>query len=167
MDGKVEIIKNRITIRRAEIKDLNDILRLVAELYGEEQGNYGNDWSLDWVYGKGKEIIADDLENADSFVVVAEMDGNIFAVLRGSLYWDDWMSWKKGRGAELWDVFIEEGLRNRGVGAKLMKMFLDWCKVKKVDYVLVNAAAKNMEAIKFYEKFGFENNQAILEKKLK
>lgn len=160
-------MENQITIRRAEMRDLDDILRLTAQLYREEREQYGNDWNLEWVYTKGREIIGAAIGAADDFVAVAEMDGNAFAFLRGSLYEDDRMLWKTGKGAELWDIFIEEGLRNRGTGQNLIKMFLEWCKQKKVDYVLLNVAARNSQGVKFYEKSGFENSQIIMEKKLR
>jgi GNAT superfamily N-acetyltransferase len=158
---------DQITIRRAEARDLDDILRLTVQLYREEREQYGNDWNLEWVYAKGKEIIGNAMFAVDDFVAVAELDGNVFAFLRGSLYEDDRMLWKTGKGAELWDIFIEEGLRNRGTGQNLMKMFLEWCRQKETNYVLVNVAAKNSQGIKFYEKSDFENSQIIMEKKMR
>lgn len=161
-------MEDEIIIRRAEQKDLDDILRLTAELYRHERERYGHEWNLEWIYTKGGTVIKEAIAANDSvnFVVIAESNRRIFAFLRGSLYWDDWMSWKKGKGAELWDIYIEEGLRNRNVGQKMMKIFLEWCRSKNVDYVLVNVAAKNSGAIKFYEKSGFISNQIIMEKKL-
>jgi ribosomal protein S18 acetylase RimI-like enzyme len=160
-------MENQITIRRAEGRDLDDILRLTAQLCQEEKENYDKDWDMEWVYGQGKEIIKNDLTYENSFIAVAELDGNVFAFLRGSLYWDGWMSWKKGKGAELWDFIIEEGLRNRGVGSKLMNMFFEWCKQKDVSYVLLNVSVENARGIEFYKKFGFGKHQIIMEKKLK
>jgi len=162
-------MEEEIIIRRAEQKDLNDILRLTAELYRHERERYGHDWNLEWVYAKGGAVIKEAIAAADGvdYVVVAEFDRQVFAFLRGSLYEEDRMLWKKGKGAELWDIYIEEGLRNRNVGQKMMKMFLEWCRSKNVDYVLVNVAAKNSGAMKFYEKSGFASNQIIMENKLK
>jgi ribosomal protein S18 acetylase RimI-like enzyme len=157
---------DKITIRAAEARDLDDILRLTAALYKNEYEKYGGDWNLDWVYGKGKKIISDTIIDIDCFMAVAEIEGKVIAFLRASLYWDDWMSWKTGKGAELWDIFIENGFRNQKIGSRLMELFFNWSKQKKVNYILVNVAVQNVEAVKFYRRFKFKNHQIILEKRI-
>lgn len=48
-------MENQIIIRRAEMRDLDDILRLTAQLCQEEKENYDKDWDMEWVYtAKGK-----------------------------------------------------------------------------------------------------------------
>ncbi len=167
MEEKNEKNKNQIIIRRAELRDLDDILKLATQLFQDEKENYGKDWDLKWIYGQGKEIIKGDLTYENSFIAVAEINGDVFAFLRGSLYWDGWMSWKKGKGAELWDFVIREGLRNQGIGSKLINMFFEWCEEKSVDYILLNVTVGNSKGIEFYKKFGFEEHQVIMEKKLR
>jgi len=88
---------------------LDDILRLTAQLCQEEKENYDKDWDMEWVYGQGKEIIKSDLTHENSFVAVAELDGNVFAFLRGSLYWDGWMSWKKAKVRNCGILLLKKG----------------------------------------------------------
>jgi len=156
----------KLIIRAADKKDLNAILLLMKKLHKNETEKYGNVLSLDWVSLYGKKIVGESVADDKNFITVAESGGKIIAFLRGSLYFDE-MMWKVGKGAEIYEIFIEEKFRNQRIGALLMEVFLDWCKTKKIDYVSINVAARNAEAIKFYEKFGFKSNQIVLEKKLK
>jgi ribosomal protein S18 acetylase RimI-like enzyme len=160
-------MENRITIRQAEARDLDEIIRLTGELYKNERQNFSSDWNIDWVHGKGKKIISESIGDKDNFILVAESGDGIIAFLRGSLYWDGWMEWKAGKGAELWDIYIEEGFRRRSLGQEMMDQFLNWCQEKRADYVLVNVTAANSDAARFYRRFGFETRQTIMEKKIK
>jgi ribosomal protein S18 acetylase RimI-like enzyme len=161
MDGK----NNKIIIRVAGEGDLEGILLLIKKLHRNETEKYGNILSLDWVNLHGKRIVSESISDDNNFISVAESEGKIIAFLRGSLYCNE-MLWKIGKGAEIYEIFIETKFRNQRIGALLMEVFLDWCSEKKIDYVSINVAARNYEAIKFYENFGFQSNQVILEKKL-
>jgi ribosomal protein S18 acetylase RimI-like enzyme len=157
--------KDKIIIRAAEKKDLNGILLLMKKLHKNESEKYGNVLSLDWVNLYGKKIVGDCITDDGSFISVAESNGKVVAFLRGSLYRNE-MMWKIGKGAEIYEIFIEEKFRDQRIGALLMEAFLGWCKTRKIDYILINVAARNAGAIKFYENFGFESNQIIMEKKI-
>jgi|GEM_PF-380510 ribosomal protein S18 acetylase RimI-like enzyme len=157
--------KDKVMIRPAEAKDLDGILLLMKKLHKSESQNYGNFLSLDWVNLYGKGIVAESISNDDNFITVAESNGEVVAFLRGSLRRNE-MLWKIGKGAEIYEIFIESKFRNQRIGALLMEVFLDWCKANKADYISINVAARNTGAIKFYEEFGFESNQIIMEKKL-
>jgi ribosomal protein S18 acetylase RimI-like enzyme len=158
-------MENKITIRVAEERDLEGILLLMKKLHRNETEKYGNILSLDWVNIHGKQIVGDSIRDDNNFVSVAESEGKIIAFLRGSLYRNE-ILWKIGKRAEIYEIFIESKFRNQRIGALLMEVFLDWCKTNKVDYISINVAARNSEAIKFYENFGFESNQIIMEKKI-
>lgn len=157
--------KDKITIRAAEGRDLEGILLLMKKLHKNESEKYGNILSLDWVNTHGRRIVGESINDDNCFISVAESGGKIFAFLRGGLYHNE-ILWKTGRRAEVYEVFIETKFRNQSIGALLMEVFLDWCKKNKVEYVSVNVAARNSEAIKFYGNFGFESNQLIMEKKV-
>jgi GNAT superfamily N-acetyltransferase len=159
-------MENGIKIRRAKAKDLKDVLRLNAELYKEERKRYNSNWNVRWVYKEGRKAISRDLYDKDGYIIVAQSRGKIIAFLRASAYRTDWMAWKSGKGAEVWDIFIEKKFRNKNIGTALLSAFLQWCKQKKVDYILTNVTTLNKDAIEFYTKFGFKNRQTIMEKKI-
>ena len=144
---------------------MEGILLLMKKLHKNESEKYGNILSLDWVNLHGRRIVSESISDDDNFISVAESGGKVVAFLRGSLYRNE-MLWKIGKGAELYEIFIEKKFRSQRIGALLMEVFLDWCKTIKIDYILINVAARNSEAVKFYENFGFESNQIIMEKKL-
>lgn len=157
--------KGEIIIRSAEKRDLAGILVLMKKLHKNESEKYGNVLSLDWVNLYGRKIVGDCIADSDNFILVAESDGKVVAFLRAGIYRNE-MLWKIGKGAEIYEIFIDKGFRSQKIGGRLMEMFLDWCKPKKIDYILINVAARNSEAIKFYENFGFGSNQIIMEKKI-
>lgn len=158
---------DKITIRRANSGDLENILNLTAKLCENEEKNFYKGWNTNWVYNQGREIVSAGLNADDNFILIAESNSCPVAFLRASLYWDDWMAWKKGRGAELWDIYVEDGFRNKSMGKRMMEMFLAWCKEKQVDYIQLNVTAANTEAAKFYESLGFDAHQIIMEKRFK
>jgi ribosomal protein S18 acetylase RimI-like enzyme len=158
-------METKFIIRRAQTGDLPGILLLMKKLHKNETEKYGNILSLDWVSMYGKKIVGEGVISSKNFVAVAESAGKVVAFLRGSLYYDE-MLWKIGKGAELYEIYIEEKFRNQKIGGQLMEIFLDWCKTKKADYILIDVAARNSEAIKFYKNFGFESNQIVLEKRI-
>jgi len=53
-----------------------------------------------------------------------------------------------------------------GLGTKLVKDFIGWCKNNNIDYLSVTASAQNNSAIKFYRKCGFEDYDSTLQIKL-
>jgi GNAT superfamily N-acetyltransferase len=158
--------RNEITIRRATIKDLENILRLTAGLYENEAQNFDTDWNIGWLYGAGKKIIKAGLSDKDCFCLIAEAGGRAVGFLRASLYWDEWMKWKNGKGAEIWDIFVEKRYRSRRIGRRFMEELLSWCEKRKVDYVLANATFANRQAKKFYRELGFFESQTIMEKRI-
>jgi GNAT superfamily N-acetyltransferase len=153
-------------IRKAKIEDLDDILRLNFELFKKEQKEYDPDLNLDWTRSQGKAIFKGCIEGNDSFVCVAEEDNKIVAYLCGSLYKDGQMDWVNGKGAELNNMFVDGGFRNKGIGKKLAAAFIDWCREKEVDYIPVRASAENRNGLKFYKSFGFNDYDVILKLKL-
>jgi len=73
---------------------------------------------------------------------------------------------KKAKYAEIENMFIEKKYRRKGLGAALVKNFINWCKKNKVDYISVSVSAKNEFGLKFYKKSGFKDYTLTLEKKL-
>ncbi len=96
---------------------------------------------------------------------VIENNGKIIGYLCGGI--SSKLSFrKKAKYAELENMLIEKKFRGKGLGAKMTKDFLKWCKRNKVDYVSVTASAKNESALQFYKKQGFKGYDLKLEIKL-
>lgn len=155
-----------IIIRKAKIKDLDDILRLEYKLFKEIHKKYDKSFNLGWPLSeKGKKYFKDRITKVSGFSEVAEYDGNVIGFLSCSLYKQLFYR-KEAKCAWLEDVFIEKKFSGRGIGRNLVKHFIKWCKDKKVRNIFVTTNAKNSKALTFYKKSGFKDYEITLEIKL-
>lgn len=156
-------MENNFIIRHAGIGDLAEIQRLNLVLFKKEQQDYDPGLNINWTYGRGEEYFRSCIENSDKFAVVADNGGKIIGYLCGGLHP---VSFKKGLGAELDNMFVEADFRNNGVGGELVAAFISWCRKEKVDYVKVAAFYGNRQGIDFYRRNGFQYREVVLENKL-
>lgn len=157
---------NGIKFRKADIRDLNDILRLNFELFRKESKEYDNSLNLKWTYKDGKKIFTDIILKKNGFVEVAEIKDKIVGYLCGGITKRKFHR-KKRRYAELRNMLIEGPYRKKGIGSQLLRDFINWCSQNKVDYIAVTAFAKNEKAIDFYRNLGFRDYSLTMEKRLK
>ena len=155
---------DRFIIRKATVKDLEDILKLNFYLFKKEYKEFDKSLNLKWTYNEGKKYFRNKIKSKNSFVEVAEYKNKIIGYSCGSLI-DGF--YRKGTHAEMEDAIIKKEFRRRGVGSKFAQNFLNWCKNKKVDYVSVVVTAGNKVSVDFNKKLGFKERDLILEKKLK
>lgn len=160
-------MKNRFVVRRANLKDLRDILKLNFDLFKKEYREFDKSLDLKWTYGKkGKKYFRNRITKRNGFVEVAENNGKIIGYICGGV--NKRFPYRiEAKYAELENIFIEKKFRNKGLGGKMIKDFLKWCKKNKIDYVSVIASAKNKSAINFYRKQGLKDHDLALERKLK
>ena len=160
-------MKNKIIIRKANIKDLESILKLNSILFKNEYQKFDNTMDLKWTYSKeGKKYFKDNIVKKNGFVDVAEYNNKIIGYLVGNL--SERLSHRKAaKYAELENMIIEKKFRGKGIGRKLTKDFISWCKKNKVNYISVTASAKNKDAISLYKKSGFKDYEVVLEVMLK
>jgi len=160
-------MKNEFKIRKATIKDLNDVLRLNFDLFKKEYKEFDKSLDMNNTYSKeGKKYFRDRIIKKDGFVEVLEYKGKIIGYLVGGL--SKKVDYRiKAKYAEAENMLIEKEYRGQGLGAKLMKGFISWCKENKVDYISLTASAGNKYAIEFYRSMGFKDYNLTLERKLK
>lgn len=160
-------MKNEIIIRKANIKDLESILKLNSVLFKNEYQKFDNTMDLRWTHSKeGKKYFKDKIVKKEGFVEVAEYNNNIIGYLIGGLS-ERVSHRKKAKYAELENMITDKKFRGKGIGRKLTKNFIAWCKKNKVNYVSVTASAGNKDAISLYKKSGFKDYDVVLEIKLK
>ncbi|MBT3282708.1 GNAT family N-acetyltransferase [bacterium] len=160
-------MKNKTTIRKATVKDLDDILKLNLLLFRNEHKKFDKSVDLKWTYGKeGKKYFKDRVVKRNGFVEVVACDGKVVGYIVGGI--SERVSYRKSaKYAELENMLLDSKFRGQGIGRKLTKNFTDWCKKNKVDYVSVTASAKNKQAVDMYKKSGFKDYNITLEMKLK
>ena len=153
-------------IRKATPKDLKEILRLNFDLFKKEYKEFDKSLDLEWTYSKeSRKYFKSRITKKDGFVEVINNNGKIIGYLCGGI--SRRLSYRKeAKYAELENMLIEKKFRGKGLGAKMTKDFLKWCKRNKVDYVSVTASSKNENTIQFYRKQGFKDYDLELEIKL-
>jgi len=155
-------MKKGFIFRRAKPADLKNIQRLSRKLFRFEDRHFDQTLDQNWPFGSGKKFFKKKIAGRNHFAEVAETKNVMIGYLAGGIY--KGIPWRqRGVYAELDNMFIESRFRGRGVGEKLVKDFLDWCRQKKVDFVQVTASSKNKNAIGFYRRTGFRNYALVLE----
>ncbi len=155
----------KIIIREANAKDSNDILRLNLILFKKEFNEFDKTLNIKWTYSqKGKDYFNKRIIGKDGFVAVALSNNEVIGYICCGLH-DD--STKIAKKAELENMMVAEEYRGQKIGSKLVKLFFEWCRTKKVKNILVTASADNLAGIGFYRKQGFRDYDLTLEKKLK
>lgn len=156
------MINKNIFIRQAGVKDLGDVLRLNLDLFKKEYKEYDKSLNLRWVYKDGKKYFKDRIIKKDGFVEVVEIDGKIIGYLCGGISEREFYR-KKAKYAKLENMFIQDNFRGKGIDARLVKNFIDWCKKNKIGYISVTTSVQNKQAINFYRNTGFKDYNLTLE----
>ena len=149
-----------MTIRKAELKDLQRIQELNNELFELELANFDKHLIKNWPLSKeGREYF----ENAisESFVVVAEIDGKVVGYLLGE---ESKIPYYDFKIAELCNMCIDGNYRKQGIGNALYKEFEKHFKEQGINHFTVTASFKNENAKSFYKKMGFEEANSTFTK---
>lgn len=153
----------KIFIRKAIINDLKPVLELNNSLFELEYNNYDDTLKKGWSFeSDGKEYFEYMIKN--EVVFVAEIDGKIVGYLAGSICKQ--MSYITESFAELDNMCINDKYRGIGIGTLLINEFKKYCLEYNIQNIKVTASAKNIRAIEFYEKNGFEDYNITLKFKV-
>jgi len=153
-----------VKIKTATIKNLGDVQRLNLMLFEKEFKEYDKTLNCKWTLSeRGKEYFTKQITDKSCCAFVAYADNNIVGYLVGGVREKSRTARILPKFAELKNMYIINEYRNLGIGTKLFKSFLKWCKLKKVKRMQVVASAQNLKAIKFYRKNGFKDYDLVLE----
>ncbi len=143
-----------LTIRKADLKDLEIIQNLNNELFDLELKKYDTTLVKDWaISSDGKEYFEDLIKN--HFVVVVLLNNQVIGYLAGTI--NEKGSYENIQYGEINNMFIKDSCRGYGVGKALVNEFKLHCKNNGINDLIVTASAKNKNAINFYKKNGFED----------
>lgn len=143
--------RSDVRIRTANIFDIKSLVSLLKVLFCIEE---------DFVFGKEKQKsgLVKLLEDERACVLVAEVGGQVVAMCTGQLT----ISTAEGGQALLVeDMVVQEEFRGQGIGQKLMTEIAMWAKTQGVSRLQLLADKNNEQALKFYEKIGWERTQLI------
>ena len=157
--------ETRLEIRQAGKDDVAQIVELNFGLFQEDAGQRDPFMNLNWPKKEGEDHFSNLVSGANSICLLVECDGEAVGYLVG--YVRKKTSLRPVEIAELESMYVKKEFRRRGVGGRLAKEFLEWCKARGVQRVSVTAYAANEAAIAFYERLGFEPKRLSLEVGLK
>ena len=144
---------NDVFIKKATIDDLNKIQNLNNELFKLEKENYDSTLVLNWpLTEEGKNYFKNLIIN--DYVVVALIDNEIVGYLAGTI--NDKGSYEEIQYGEINNMLVNSNYRGYGIGKKLIDAFKSHCKENNIFHLKVTASFKNINAIEFYKKNGFE-----------
>ncbi|MCR5146824.1 MAG: GNAT family N-acetyltransferase [Clostridia bacterium] len=156
-------MNNKIVIRKAEKKDLEDIQNLNKLLFDLEYKNYDSTLDTTWpVSNEGTDYFKNAIEN--DITIVATDENKVFGYIIGSLNTQN--TYNKYKQAELDNMCILEDYRKLGIGSRLFEKFKAICKENDIKELKVVASYKNQNAINFYKKNGFEEAEITLKQRL-
>lgn len=137
-------------IRKADKKDLDVIVAMIAnDKLGQSREDYGN--PLPEKYQQAFENISKD-PNQELMVIENDL-GLIIGTLQLSFI--QYLTYQGGLRAQIEAVRVHQDQRGKGIGAKLFKWAINRAKEKGAHLIQLTTDKQRPEAIKFYEKMGF------------
>ena len=153
-----------IEIKKADSTYLKDIQNLNNQLFELEYNNFDSALKVGWTFEeKGTSYFKDMLEN--EIVYIALDKDNVVGYLAGSINIQG--SYVTKSLAEVDNMFVLEEYRKYGIGTKLIGKFKEYCLQNKIEELKVTASAKNINAISFYKKNGFNEFETTLKQEVK
>jgi GNAT superfamily N-acetyltransferase len=132
-----------INIRRAVKEDCPAMLQLIQELAEYEKAPEQVTVTLDHFTQSGFG------PNPVWWAFVAEFEGRITGM---ALYYIRYSTWK-GQRMYLEDIIVNEAMRGKGIGSKLMDTLITECKDKQFSGMMWQVLDWNEPAINFYKKY--------------
>ncbi|MBP7276240.1 MAG: GNAT family N-acetyltransferase [Kiritimatiellae bacterium] len=150
-------------IRPAVHQDLEAILRMDARLF-EIDAQFDPTLEMNWTYSEdGLSFFQDRIAGKDGAAFVAEGPEGIAGYLCATtLVTESYRTVR--RLAELECMFVTPDARRHGIGSRLVEAFVAWARAAGLSRLHVVASAGNQNAIRFYEKLGFQPLDLTLER---
>jgi len=148
---KMAVDSNGFKFRSAQMVDLQQIVRLLSDdELGSQRERYEE--NLPDSYRVALEEICADPNND---VIVAEKDGSILGCLQITQIPN--LTFQGGKRMQIEGVRIDRSLRGQGVGEKLFLWAIDRARAENCVMVQLTSNKERPDAIRFYEKLGFES----------
>ena len=153
-----------VRIREAGPGDVPTVVGLSDALFREDAGSRDPTTNQDWALQEGRAYFAVLLADGAAGCWLAESvpGGEAVGYLAGRLR--DGGPLRPLRLATLESMYVREGARGRGVGARLVGRFLSWARERGALRASVTAYAANEGAVRFYEREGFSARKLSLER---
>jgi len=143
-----------ITVKKATVKDLEDVLALYKKLLDYE-AVFTNEFKKGWEYSKkGRAFFESRLKGYNSFTLLAEKEGKLvgFAMTHISKA----MARQRIKLATLEYLYTEENMRKKGIGTMLLEEVKKILRNKNVPRLRLTTFLENSNAINFYKDHEFK-----------
>jgi len=139
-----------VTFRIADIKDLPDIVRMLADDFlGSQREEFAEPLRESYVRAFD-EIDAD----PNNHLVVAEVDGEVVGALQ--LTFTPSISFRGGKRATVESVRVDTKFRGAGIGHKMMLWAIELAKSNGCVSMQLTTNAERDDAQRFYRRLGFK-----------
>lgn len=153
-----------IEIKKADMSNLKDIQELNHQLFELEFDKFNPALRVGWSFEEqGESYFVSMLTNELVYIAVAQ--DKIVGYLAGRINVQG--SYVTKTLAEIDNMFVLEAYRRYGIGSKLINAFKQYCLQHDIEELKVTASSKNVDAIDFYRKNGFEDFEITLKTSLK
>jgi GNAT superfamily N-acetyltransferase len=140
------------SVRPANDDDLDVLMELNVGLFTEDA--HVRDPFVNPRWSGRRDYFVELIADGDRNVAwVANANGETVGYLVGRL--QDANDFRSTTTAVLESMYVRAGQRNAGVGASLVRTFLEWARSRHAGRASVNAYTENAGAIRFYRRFGF------------
>jgi GNAT superfamily N-acetyltransferase len=147
----------QVTIRNAELKDLDALIHLLQQLFAIE-----SDFEFDLGrHQSGLSLMLDGCLK-HKCIKVAEAGGRVVGMCTAQLLIS---TAEGGIVALIEDVVVDKSLRGRGIGARLLHSIEQWAHSRGATRLQLLADCDNHAALTFYEKTGWQRTQLICVRK--
>lgn len=146
-----------IVIRRCGPKDLDTLrdlsVRTFVETFSETNRKEDMERYLEAHFSR--EALQGELQQRDALFYLAEIHGDAVAYMKVNV-WDAQTEPGHENALEVQRIYVLEAFKNRGVGKRLMEAAVALAKSMALSYIWLGVWERNLPAIRFYEKWGFE-----------
>jgi ribosomal protein S18 acetylase RimI-like enzyme len=148
-------------IRRATSSDVPAVVELNDGLFHEDAAQRDPLVNLDWAKQYGVEHFASMVAGESSTCFVATAGGDVVGYLAARI--EPASAFRPVITADLESIFVKEPYRDRQVGERLVRAFMEWARAAGAQRMIVTAYAANQRAVAFYQRAGFAPQSLTLE----
>jgi Acetyltransferases len=165
-------MNEKISVRKAEARDLDEIIKLLKQLHEAEYPiekeitsnmKETSDYFIEKNIKKLKIEMRKGFKNKKELHIIAELNNKVVGYLNG-LVGTHYS--KKKKYSYLDQIVIDNKYRKKGIAQKLMFEFEKFAKQKKANHITLAMFSENEKAMNLYKKEGYKIRHYILYKKL-
>jgi ribosomal protein S18 acetylase RimI-like enzyme len=152
-----------IKVRKADIKEIDDIQELYKDLKSMEESKFGQACSIYWSFKQqDQKYFGNRITEDSGIVLVAEDEEGLKGFICGFVA--DQADIDGHNYAKIENIYVDPAMRGEGVGGMLLDGFTKAAGEKDSDVIKVSPIIQNELAANFYRHKGFRDYAVVLQK---